>query len=568
MSDNNNIINDEELKQEVNYDYIPRIPQPKSMRINLYPHQLASVYNMEQLEIFKQVEVTENIIIDTNIGINADKTGYGKTCSMIALILRDSMEWDEDPYVFESVKIQAGGRIKKRSIYKYQKVGTTLILAGQSIIHQWENEFKYTDLSVAVVTSRKCADTVEIGDYDVIIVAPGMYNKLMMANSNIAWKRFIFDEPGHVKVPSMKKIIAGFSWFVTATPYSINWQHGECRTSFMYEIFSNRANGWRDFQNDFGPFIQISDEGFINNSYSMPISQHIYHKCYNPIFSTLNGLTSVAVLDMIRSGDIQEAVRVLGGKSTDNITELVLKKKNDELKEIDTEIKICNIRCDEIKKVYWDDKKSKVLNEIVELQNRYKEVLEGNCNICMEPMINPVLEPNCQNVFCGACLLTWLRTKQNCPLCRHVVDPTKLIIEQDKNISMNSKNESKMIVNITKENKIAEILNDNPQDKVIIFSDRDYSFTSIRNILNENEIKFSEVKGSVKTRERLLKRFREGDTQVIFLNSQNNSSGINLVETDSIIVYHEMSASNLTQIIGRANRLGRKIPLKVHHLTL
>ena len=52
----------------------------------------------------------------------------------------------------------------------------------------------------------------------------------------------------------------------------------------------------------------------------------------------------------------------------------------------------------------------------------------------------------------------------------------------------------------------------------------------------------------------------------MFLNTQNNASGVNLQESTDIILYHEMSENTMQQVVGRALRLGRNIPLSVHHL--
>ena len=60
-----------------NFDHIPVISQPKELNVNLYQHQLASIYEMEKRE--NQLFVTDGPThIETNIGVNADKTGYGK----------------------------------------------------------------------------------------------------------------------------------------------------------------------------------------------------------------------------------------------------------------------------------------------------------------------------------------------------------------------------------------------------------------------------------------------------------------------------------------------------------
>ena len=69
-------------------------------------------------------------------------------------------------------------------------------------------------------------------------------------------------------------------------------------------------------------------------------------------------------------------------------------------------------------------------------------------------------------------------------------------------------------------------------------------------------------------RSNLIQKFKNGHIQVIFLNANFNGAGINLQETTDIIVFHEMENNLLTQIVGRANRIGRKIPLNLHYLQL
>ncbi len=68
--------------------------------------------------------------------------------------------------------------------------------------------------------------------------------------------------------------------------------------------------------------------------------------------------------------------------------------------------------------------------------------------------------------------------------------------------------------------------------------------------------------------EKLIKEFKSGKTRVIFLNSRNNGAGINLQECTDIILYHQMETSTTTQILGRANRIGRTDELNVHHLQI
>ena len=100
-----------------------------------------------------------------------------------------------------------------------------------------------------------------------------------------------------------------------------------------------------------------------------------------------------------------------------------------------------------------------------------------------------------------------------------------------------------------------------------MFSSRDETFNKIQVDLVESGISFSELKGTSTRRENTLKKFKEGEISTIFLNAKYNGAGINLQETTDIILYHEMSEDMTTQILGRANRIGRTLPLTVHQLT-
>ena len=63
-----------------------------------------------------------------------------------------------------------------------------------------------------------------------------------------------------------------------------------------------------------------------------------------------------------------------------------------------------------------------------------------------------------------------------------------------------------------------------------------------------------------------IRLFKEGKVRVLFLNSNYNGAGINLQESTDIILYHDMNEDMKKQIIGRANRIGRKLQLSVHYL--
>ena len=210
------------------YTKIPMVNQPPGMKIQLFKHQLAIIHKMENLE-HSQVVQQRDYIKETKIGINGDLTGFGKTYSMLGLIIRDKIEWCMDtPFIDETISVESGGLIKRRTIKRYEKLPTTLILVSSSIIGQWEEEISNTKLRAKVITNKKIVDTIKVEDYDVILVTPSMYNNLVKSYNEYAWKRFIFDEPGHTRVAGMATVKAGFIWFVTATPNAIISKHIPC----------------------------------------------------------------------------------------------------------------------------------------------------------------------------------------------------------------------------------------------------------------------------------------------------------------------------------------------------
>jgi|688.fasta_scaffold11018_8 hypothetical protein len=545
------------------YNEIPIVSNPKKLKINLFRHQLASIHSMEKLEKEKQVE-QKDCIKETRIGINADHTGYGKTLSMIGLIVRDKMEWNIDyPFVVEHINSESEGLIRSRKLLRYDRLPCNLILVSPTILKQWEKEFEYTDLIVGVISTKKDIDIVDAEKCDVVLVTTSNYNDLIKSYSRYAWKRFIFDEPGHNKVIGMKNVQAGFYWLVTATPSHIISQHRNGRESFMKKIIGDECY---HIEEQFDGMIIKNDLDFVKSSFSMPPVYYNECHCFQPLYRAIIGLVSDNIKNMIEADNIEGAIESLGGTKTKNILELVKQKLMEELENIEAKIRIYNIRREPTKIEEWRLKKELINNKILTIENRVENMISGSCNICLDKLVNPIMEPSCHNLFCGKCILTWLQTKQTCPLCRQNVVANELVyLSESKNDeeAVESKCENRKL---SKQETIVKLIKDKPDSKFIIFSSYDQTFDQINSTLTDNNINFSTLRGSIQQIQKTITDYKEGDLQVIFLNSKFTGSGINLQETTDIILYHDMSESTKTQLIGRANRIGRTLPLYVHQL--
>jgi len=538
------------------------VTQPRELEIDLFPHQLVSIHRMEDLESTKIAKKCDDYIIETQLGVNADPTGYGKTLAMIGLIVRDKMVWDLDtPYISNDLRITASGLVKRKIIYKCDKLPATLVLVSGSILKQWDDEFKYTSLKIQSVTSREDIDNLDPENLDVVLIIPAMFNRLLLSYNRYAWKRFIYDEPGHVRVPSMKQLQTGFTWFVTSTPNEIVPLHRKCRTSFMYDVV---GKDWFKFDTKFRDIILKSSLEFVSRSFTMPPTHNYYHECFQPLFNIVKGFITENVRIMIEAGDIEGALTTLGGKKTDDIIELIRKKQQHESNEIESRIKLYVLNENLPLVEEWIIKKKRLLIQMAELETKAQEMMKGDCGICLSPFTDPVLEPGCQNIFCGKCLFMWLETKQTCPLCRGTINTPDLIYIQttkNKNVSKYKNTRKK-----TKLEKIIEIIKNKPDGKFLIFSSYDKTFASIARVLQEAKIVFKEIKGQRSVINKNIQNYKTGQIPVIFINSNFFGTGLNLQETTDIILYHAMSENMQTQVIGRANRIGREKSLYVHHL--
>lgn len=541
------------------------VTQPHGLKINLFPHQLASIYKMENLEETKMIE-TENYIKHTKMGVNSDLTGFGKTLAIIGLIIRDKMEWNLDfPHTFESVISDSRGLVKTYITKRFDKLNPNLILVSQSIIGQWENELKKSDLKFTSIISNKDIEKLSLEDMeniDVILVSPSFYNKIAVIYSKFAWKRFIFDEPGNLRIANMQPVQAGFYWFITATPLSIYNNHKNCKGSFMRDLFY-----FNNFNNDNEIFLRDitiqNDEEFVRESFEMPPTEFLQHFCHQPIMNVISHFVSETVKTMIDAGNIEGAIITLGGSKTSNLVELIKTNKQNELALINEKIETC----EESRIPFYIEKKEILLRQISSIDERFQNMLSEDCLICCERFENPVLEPNCQNLFCGECLLKWLQQKNSCPTCRCKVNPCDLIyVETNEGGTEESEHKYTKEIRMTKVQKVIEIITNKKDGKFLVFSEYDNTFYPMCDSLREHKISFIEMKGSSKNREKHIDLFKSGKIPVLFLNSNFNGAGLNLTESTDIILCHRMSDSQKTQIIGRANRIGRTQKLTVHQL--
>jgi len=149
------------------------------------------------------------------------------------------------------------------------------------------------------------------------------------------------------------------------------------------------------------------------------------------------------------------------------------------------------------------------------------------------------------------------------PLCRSSIDMNNL------NIIVNECKEKETEVDEnqlpTKMDKLLELVNDKSK-RFMVFSEFDGGLSKIEKLFNQNEIRYSGIKGTSNTITKIIDEFKDKKFNVLLLNAKYFGAGLNLQFTDEIVIFHRMSKDLEKQVIGRAQRLGRQTPLNINYL--
>ncbi len=216
-----------------------------------------------------------------------------------------------------------------------------------------------------------------------------------------------------------------------------------------------------------------------------------------------------------------------------------------------------------------------VLDTLQKITNNIDFNENENCIICYDTMNEPTMTP-CGHMFCKNCIQLCLNHKKECPMCKHVVEPSSLVGIKNKKEKeeVNDININPLVLKYGA--KLGKLIQTTrtllSQDaRIIIFSQWDEMLSLISKSMLENGIDSSFISGNVYKRNKAISRFKMGgeDNGVILLSLEKSASGTNLTEATHIIIVEpiedkkESIKAIESQAIGRAVRLGQKQQIEV-----
>lgn len=505
-------------------------------------------------------------------------------------------------------------------------VSTCLFIVPHALISQWESYVEHdTTLKAKFIKRRNDATDVTfmqtIENYDAIFVSATMYNSLRTAHniSGVLWKRLFIDEADSISISTgHDELNACFYWFITASWLNLVFAYG---ASFNVSYsFAPLAETPAEVQARVrkmlagGSYLTIpgvrhvnivrrtcaclssdgiygagltaaayqssrliihSAEDFIRTSFSNPKIIRKQIVCLTPAnIRVLDSFISPDMMERLNAGDVHGALEMLGmsAHTESEITEAVtasLKKDLDNAKKTYEFKKTMDYSTEQAKVKALEACEQKIASiesRISAIQDRIKKSAEQTCPICYAEVNNAAITPCCQQLFCFPCLCESLKRVAACPLCRERITDMKTIRVIGEAASKPVEPEAPANKVLHKKETFLNYVRANKKARILMFSGYDASFGSVEEEMRKEEIKFATLNGSQARINKLLREFKDGKYNVLFLNARNMGAGLNIDCATHVVLYHKMSADLEEQIVGRAVRLGRTADLEVVHL--
>lgn len=553
------------------------INQPSDVSIKLHVHQRYNIYKAYMFEQKKSIIMPNNDVIISNVGIFGDPVGTGKTLTVLGLVCYSKAKGNLEDYADLSPRVFSNG-LGNVCIYRGEngkKINTTVVLTSLSVFSQWESELKKTKLKYNMIKSRNNMSDVE--KYDVVVLTITMYKSFTEYYNNHMFKRFVYDEMDSAYVPAMTAPKAEFTWLISATYEKVleeikNWRH------FLKRTFSN---GHSLDQYDIHHVIQKLT---IKSPQKLLDLCKIEYKCniihYNVKSSAVvrhfEGYLDSEIIEMIESGNVNDAIQRLGGDHSDSsIAEVMRKRALSKVNEATIALKVFKLKNPNAlpsneRLLDLEERIKRAQGALDNIEERIESMKNEDCPVCYEEIKTPTLLNCCQNVACAQCITTCVVKMKSCPFCR-TANPALTSF----NNQSDEKNEGNEGNGGIEEKKYNEIENDKYDivskiisngKKVLLFSSHDDYFSTIVEYLKMNNISCATVKGHSSHRDKMIDSYMNGDTKVLILNSRMNGAGLNLQKTTDIVLWHSMGPEITQQIIGRAFRIGLDHDVNIHKL--
>lgn len=564
------------------------------------------IYNIESINQKLMSDATGQIVNSDNLeninvcvkgGILSDSVGLGKTFSMLSLVV-ENLDSSALP---------------------------TLLFCPTRLCAQWAEEVDKTyDLKYKLIRDirqYKKLSYEELKQYDIIILS----YKFLVSKSyltlceddpnkntllhNVEWERVICDE-GHEYISDIRKkehrliyeslfkINSKYRWVCSGTPFNtrysfqkildyltnIEFTDNTYQLDYYRHIIDNliellfRRNTKISVQSQVNIPEPVITTEFLNMS---SVERLIYDSALNNNDKKIELCNHIMVSDEhinilgnkpLTLDEIHEKMTLYYKKKIDTYTKRIERLNDDVVKLQDNSSNPNRLEDMETTRNKLEETKTKLV-EVTAKYNIFNDIEEKlnedeDCPICMESLstLTKTITP-CGHVFCSSCINGVndhsYGKKIKCAMCRHSYEITDTVVIKDKNVNMEEgpKLGTKLEHLI---NTLKTIINEDVNNKIIVFSQWDNMLKLISKILDEYEISHLFLNGSINVINSKIRKFKvQNNINVVLMSSDKSPSGLNLTEASYIILLDTLNTTKEdseiieTQAIGRAVRIGQ-----------
>jgi hypothetical protein len=518
------------------------------INIQLMPHQLKSLYKMKFMENGGKYYFKSNYYT-TNIGILCNKSGSGKSLSMLERISQQIKLTDN---------IKPIKNISSIKLYNNKStfIKANLIIVPFYLIKQWEKYIStYSNLKAYSLNNEKDIQNIEkllVQDtYDIYIIKDTIYNKfvkyLTITGINCIFSRIIFDNADSINIKNCQELKCSFTWYMTSTPENLIFLNNlvyyitndqVINEENCEELLTSKIINWRKFRG-------ISHKGLIYNTFkniykyrNLIDYKGIIVKCSNCLVNRYSKIPKYQVFKIKYTLPI-----IIKYLIENNNINLEIIENNEDLF-----LNNFNIYYN------WNDlvndleRKNININRLLELKKTLLKDQQLNCPICYENINKPILVTNCcYQVFHLKCIFKLHNILKNtqCPFCtkrlniKNCCYIDKLSIEKKK---------SKLY-------QLSNLINKVTGNSLIYINKFEYN-----NLKNNYGIKGYFIQ------KKFLQKINQSKNKIFFISDLKYINGIHTKNIDNIIIAKKINKNLQNNLIDITNICERKRSLILYKL--
>jgi len=538
-------------------------PLSKKIITPLLPHQQALVQGLHaHCEKMTRGIILGHQAIHAKLGIIADPAGTGKSLSVLSYLATHTtpalpMTMELTPH---STRYFFSHDLHEVTPH------THLIIVPQLLIGQWRQDIeKHTTLTCITIDSKRIIKGTELAEHmkgaDVVLTTNKCYKYVQAyaTHHRIQWNHVVMDEASSIYMHSSDPPLHfQFLWLMTHQWIPLLFKNASIIKSNVL-FLRDKINMHPELEHWLLDNITAHYQGELVS----PVFLKEYLSFSHPLRAHLVIRNSTAAVHAsVRLPPVVETViQCKPNISLQSLTSYYLAKNlklSIRTERIPHLFQSLGIACTPIAEYLPFQLVSK--HGLIQ-----SKVEENECMICLEPCQYPTIVHCCYNLYCGKCLLKNTLLTYKCPTCRNGMDVNSMccLTPLTEEMTMMTKNKMDVCVD-----KIEQQMAANKNAKIIVYSAFDNIYYQMFEQMDQAGIKAERLEANVFSFLKIVRNFKEGKTNVVFVSNVTILRGLSLPLATHLIFYHDLPSCEMKEVLlHSAQRVGRTQPLSVIHLT-